>query len=49
MIEYNDNGFSSKRETVVSPCLDVEEAKVFGSELAENCNLQREDPKCTFL
>ena len=50
MIEHNGNGFGSKkRETAVSPCLDVEEAKVFGSELTENCNLQREDPECTFL
>ena len=49
MIEYNGNSCSSKRETEVSPCLGVEEAKVFGSELTENCNLQREDPKCTFL
>ena len=49
MIKYNVNGFSPNRETKVSPCLDEEEAKVSGSELTENCNLQREDPACTFL
>ena len=49
MIKYNVNGFSPNRETKVSPCLDEEEAKVSGSVLTENCNLQQEDPECTFL